>query len=83
MATRTLTEKIEALPAEKKAEVEDFVEFLASRRLDNGTAPRQPTPAPQDDLLERIAEHREQLRQKYGLFDSVPIIRELREHGPR
>jgi hypothetical protein len=29
--TQTLIEKIEALPAERRAEVEDFVEFLSAK----------------------------------------------------
>jgi hypothetical protein len=33
VATKTLIAKIEALPPEKKAEVEDFVESLAQRGI--------------------------------------------------
>jgi hypothetical protein len=75
MATRTLAEKIEALPPEKKAEVEDFVEFLAGRK--------ERTPkTPSDDLLLRIDDLRERLRREHGLFsDSTAIVRELRENG--
>ena len=32
--TKTLIEKIEALPAERIAEIEDFVDFLQMRELD-------------------------------------------------
>lgn len=74
MATRTLTEKIEALPPEKKAEVEDFVDALADQ---HGRAPSSP------GLVERLRARRERLLREHGLFDSLPIIRDLREHGPR
>ena len=41
MASKSLIEKIEALPAEKKAEVEDFVEFLAAREERAAAAQRR------------------------------------------
>lgn len=73
VATKSLLEKIEALPPEKKAEVADFVEFLATRR-----------PAavadPSNGFLRRIDERRERLRGQYGLYDSVATIRDLREN---
>lgn len=83
MATKTLTEKIEALSPEKKAEVEDFVDLLASRVADTDDPHARRPPGTRDDLLERIVEHREELRRKYGLFDSVPIIRECRSRNAR
>ena len=44
MATKTLIEKIEALPPEKRAELEDFVDFIASRARDGvETRPQAPT----------------------------------------
>jgi len=36
--TRVLFEKIQALPAERIAEVEDFVDFIASRTRDHALA---------------------------------------------
>jgi hypothetical protein len=73
MATKSLIDRIEALPPDKKAEVADFVEFLATRG--QPTAPRGLS----DELLRRIDERRERLRRQYGLYDSVATIRELRE----
>lgn len=74
MATRNLIEKIEALPPEKVAEVEDFVAFLASR---DARAAAKTFP---DELLKRIDERRERLLRERGLFpDSAKIIRELRD----
>jgi hypothetical protein len=78
MATRTLTEKIEALPAEKKAEVEDFVEFLASRTARLGRI-GQTGPS----LVERLRAQREELLREHGLFDTLPFIREFRETSGR
>lgn len=74
MATKTLTEKIDALPPEQKAEVEDFVDTLAAR---------QSRPVGSPGLVERLRARRERLLREHGLFDSLPIIRDLREHGPR
>jgi hypothetical protein len=76
MPSRSLIEKIESLPAEKKAEVEDFVEFLRSRP-DRGSA------KPAESLVERLRAQRAELLRKHGLFDSLPDIREFRETGGR
>ncbi len=81
MTPRALAAKIETLPPDKQAEVEEFVEFLARRKTEPAV---RPTPlGERDELIERIVEHRERLRREHGVFDSVPIIRELRESGPR
>ncbi len=80
MATKNLIEKIEALPAEKRLEVEDFVDFVAERLRGRLSAAR-PKAFP-DELLRRIDEGRERLFREHGLFpDSTEIIRELRENG--
>jgi hypothetical protein len=82
-ATKSLLERIEALPPEKKAEVEDFVEFLARRTK---TSEMAHTPAAKtfpDDLLERINQRRERLFREHGSFDTLTILQELRESGPR
>lgn len=73
VATKSLVERIEALPPEKRAEVADFVEFLATRNQAAAAA------GVTDEFLHRVDERRERLRQQYGLYDSVATIRELRE----
>lgn len=80
MASKALIEKIEALPAEKKAQVEDFVEFLARR-----SEVRPPSGAPRfpKELLDRITAEREALYREQGPIDTDPILRDLREHGGR
>ena len=72
MATKTLIDKIEALPAEKQAVVERFVDAL--HVVDTRDSGRP-------GLVERLRVHREQLLRENGLFDSLPLIRELRENG--
>ena len=47
--TRTLLEKIQALPAERIAEVEDFVDFLKQRASKKATED-EPLDFPTDDL---------------------------------
>lgn len=77
-----LIEKIESLPPEKKAEVEDFVDFLASRKGEDEAASRPRREAFPRELLDKINADREALRRAHGLFpDSTAAIRELREHG--
>lgn len=74
MASKTLVEKIDALPPDKKAAVERYVERLA----------REPTRQGEgltDELLARIDARRERLFREHGLFDSVAILREMRENG--
>jgi hypothetical protein len=74
MATKTLVEKIEALPPEKRAQVEHFVDDLAS-------AP--PTVRFPLELLEQIDADREALYRRHGLIDTDRILRDLRETGGR
>lgn len=80
MASKTLMEKIEALPGDKRAEVEDFVEFLAQRKGASASPPAKTFP---DEILRQINADREALLREYGLFDTVPFIREFRETGGR
>lgn len=47
--TQTLIQKIQALPAEQIAEVEDFVDFLKQRASKKATAD-EPLDFPTDDL---------------------------------
>jgi hypothetical protein len=67
-----LIDKIEALPPDKRAEVEEFVERKLAQ--DEGAKTRS-------GLVERLRARRERLLREHGLFDSTPIIRELRENG--
>jgi hydrogenase maturation factor HypF (carbamoyltransferase family) len=79
MSSHSLIEKIEALPEDKKAEVEDFVDFLYAKTDAPNRAVKKRV---SDELFRRINERREQLRRERGLFsDSTAIIRELRENG--
>lgn len=80
MTKEALLEKIEALPPEKKAEVEDFVDFVSERVRRNRPEPKEK--AFPDELLKRIDDRRERLLREHGLFsDSTEIVRELRENG--
>ncbi len=78
MTKEALLEKIESLPEEKLAEVEASVDFLRERH--------RPKPAPSavgsspDELRRRVEERAERLRRDCGLFDSVAVIRELRDN---
>ena len=80
MTKEALLEKIEALPPEKKAEVEDFVDFVSERVRRNRSELKEK--AFPDELLKRIDDRRERLLREHGLFsDSTEIVRELRENG--
>lgn len=72
VSTRELIDKIEALPPEKKARLERFVEALHHEGSHHGR------PA---DLVERLRAHRERLLRAHGTVDSLPLIRELRHTG--
>lgn len=74
MASKSLIDRIEALPPEKRAEVEDFVAFLTGRSTTTGSAANE-----SEALLQRMDERRERLRREVGLFDSVEALRELRD----
>lgn len=78
MTKEALIEKIEALPPEKKAEVEDFVDSLAARRV--LVDPKRPK-AHLRELVATIDAGRERLLKEKGLLDSVPLLREFRETG--
>ena len=79
MTKEALIEKIEALPPEKKAEVEKFVEGL--RRAETAAAPESARDLSSDPLLERVRARRERLLREHGLFNTSEILRELREDG--
>jgi hypothetical protein len=82
VATKSLLERIEALPPDKKAEVEDFVEFLARRAKPSETTHTPLAKTFPDDLLERIRRRRERIFREHGDLDTITILRELRENGP-
>jgi hypothetical protein len=73
MATRTLIEKIEALPPDKQAEVQRFVESLA---------PAEEPLFPQE-LLHHIRRDHEALARQSGPIDTDDVLRELRDSGGR
>lgn len=77
MTPRALVERIEALPPDKRAEVEDFIELVARRQAVNTGQPRS------SDLLGKINARREAIRSEHGLVDSLPLIRQFRESGGR
>jgi len=75
IVTKSLTEKIEALPPEKKALVEDLVASLSSP--DGEIAATSGV----DAYVERARLRRERLLRQHGLYDTSAILRELREEG--
>ena len=81
MATKALIDKIEALPPEKRAEVEDFVEFLAGRQACDDATPRRPRFP--EGLLDQIKADRDALLEEYGPIETQQILRDLREDGGR
>jgi hypothetical protein len=79
MTKEALIEKIEALPPEKKAEVEDFVNSLAARGA--SVTDHEGRKAQLRELVGAIDAGRGRLLKEKGLLDSVPLIREFRETG--
>jgi len=77
MSSKTLIDKIDSLPPEKRAEVASFVDRLA------GSAPERAAAggATPGELVAGIEARRQRLFKERGLFDSVPLIREFRETG--
>ncbi len=80
MSAKTLIDKIEALPPDKKAEVEDFVEFLARRDSRGADSAGSAFP---EGLLAQINTDREALLAEHGLIETHEILRTLRENGGR
>jgi hypothetical protein len=77
MTPRALAARIEELPPDARAEVEDFIDFVAARAARNTTASDESGTS----LVDRLRARRERLLRQHGLYDTLPIIRELREHG--
>lgn len=77
---KSLIDKIDALPPDKKAEVEDFVEFLARRDSRGADSTRSTFP---EELLAQINAGRESLLAEQGLIETQEILRTLREEGGR
>jgi hypothetical protein len=75
----TLIQKIERLPPEKQAEVEDFVDFLVGRREQRRTN----APAFPRELLDDVDAKREALFREHGQIETDSIVRDLRENGGR
>jgi hypothetical protein len=74
MGHKELIDKIAALPPEKRAEVEDFVDSVAARGRSAVTLP---------DLVAQIHKERSRLLDAQGLIGTDGILRDLREHGGR
>jgi hypothetical protein len=59
--SKTLIEKIEALPAERIAEIEDFVDFIRLREQERALTPAAASPSfaaiwsnPEDDIYDAL-----------------------------
>ena len=80
MSTHNVIEKVEALPEDKSAEVEDFVDFLHARTEGpkcHATGSRRIA----EDLCRRINERRERLRRERGVFSDRPEVLSLWVRG--
>lgn len=76
MSTTELLQKIDLLPPEERATIENLVEILAKRHRS------QAVPAAErfsQDVLDRIDERREKIFREHGLLDSAAAIREFRD----
>lgn len=82
VSPKELVERIESLPPDRRAEVEEFVDSIIRRGRDEAKNSDSPPALPRE-LLDRINERRERLRREHGLFDVLPLIREFRESGGR
>ena len=76
MGTTELLQKIDLLPPEERATVENLVEILAKRHR-----PRQGPSAERfsQEVLDRIDERREKIFREHGLLDSAAALREFRD----
>lgn len=82
MGAKELLVKIEALPAEKRAELENIVDSLTTQTGFSAPTPPRPSVFP-PGLIDRINARRQALLKEHGLFDSLPLIREFRDTGGR
>ena len=75
MSTTELLHKIDLLPPEERATIENLVEILAKRHR-----PSQSPAAERfsQEVLDRIDERREKIFREHGLLDSAAAIREFR-----
>lgn len=78
MGAKDLLVKIESLPPEKRAAIEDLVDSLTQSSTGPSKAPRVPP-----GLIDRINARRQALLEEHGPFDSLPLIREFRDTGGR
>ncbi len=79
MGAKDLLAKIEALPAKKRAELENLVDSLLKS---SSPSPSTPSAFP-PGLIDRINARHQALLKEHGLFDSLPLIREFRDTGGR
>ncbi len=78
MGTKDLLVKIEALPAEKRAQLENIVDSLTAQTRSSAPSPPKPPVFP-PGLIDRINARRQALLKEHGLFNSLPLIREFRD----
>lgn len=76
MSTTELLHKIDLLPPEERATVENLVEILARHHRSHQGSPVERFP---QDLLDRVDARREKIFQEHGLLDSAATIREFRD----
>ncbi len=79
MTKEALLEKIESLPPEKRAKIEELVASLCAESDARTAAPATPS----ESLADRLRARRERLLRERGLFNTLPYIREFRETGGR
>lgn len=82
MGAKDLLAKIEALPEEKRAELESILDSLTAQT--GVSTPRSPKSSVfPPGLIDRINARRQALLKEHGPFDSLPLIREFRDTGGR
>lgn len=76
MSTTELLEKIDLLPPEERATIENLVDILAKRHRSHQGPSAERFP---QELLDRVDERREKIFREHGLLDSAAAIREFRD----
>lgn len=76
MSTIELLQKIDLLPAEERATVENLVEILAKRHRLRQSPSVERFP---QEVLDRVDERRERIFREHGVLDSAGALREFRD----